>query len=118
MVFLLATGLWIAATLALLTFTGLAVLLVVFAGIGAAVQGFQNASMNLTLEFGNREDLPLRIAVANTASEFAGTLAPLAGGFIAASFGYPAVFVVSVAFLLTGTSMVMFKVAEPRHQQN
>jgi MFS family permease len=116
MVFLLATGLWIASTVALLAYSGLAMLLVVFAGIGAAVQGFQNASMNLTLEFGNREDLPLRIAVANTASEFAGTLAPLAGGFIAASFGYPAVFTASIAFLLTGTSLVMFKVAEPRHK--
>ena len=56
--------------------------------------------------------------MANTASEFAGTLAPLAGGFIAASFGYPAVFTVSVAFLLTGTAMVMFKVAEPRYQSS
>lgn len=117
-VFILATSLWITSTLALMVFSGLTILLIVFAGIGAAVQGFQNASMNLTLEFGNREDLPLRIAVANTASEFAGTLAPLAGGFIAASFGYPAVFTVSVAFLLTGTTMVMFKVAEPRYQRS
>jgi len=114
-VFILATSLWIAATCALLAFTGIVAMVVVFAGIGAAVQGFQNASMNLTLEFGNREDLPVRIAVANTASEFAGTLGPLAGGFIAASFGYGAVFAVSIAFLLSGGLMVALRVKEPRH---
>jgi predicted MFS family arabinose efflux permease len=114
-VFILATSLWIAATCALLVFTGIVAMVVVFAGIGAAVQGFQNASMNLTLEFGNREDLPVRIAVANTASEFAGTLGPLAGGFIAASFGYGAVFAVSIAFLLSGGLMVALRVKEPRH---
>ena len=114
-VFILATSLWIAATCALLAFSGIIAMVVVFAGIGAAVQGFQNASMNLTLEFGNREDLPVRIAVANTASEFAGTLGPLAGGFIAASFGYGAVFAVSIAFLLSGGLMVALRVKEPRH---
>lgn len=113
-VFISATGLWIAATCALLAFDGIAITVGVFAAIGAAFQGFQNASMNLTLEFGQREDLPVRIATANTASEFAGALGPLAGGFIAASFGYEAVFAVSVAFLLTGGLMVTFRVAEPR----
>ena len=51
----------------------------VFVGVGAAVQGFQNASMNLTLEFGDREDLPVRIALANMASEVAGTIGPSTG---------------------------------------
>jgi len=114
LVFILATSLWVAATCLLLLASGVLMVVSVFAAIGAAVQGFQNSSMNLTLEFGNREDLPVRIAVANTASEFAGSIGPLAGGFIAASFGYESVFAVSVAFLLTGGLMVMFRVREPR----
>jgi hypothetical protein len=65
---------------------------IVFVGIGSAVQGFQNAAMNLTLEFGHRDDLPVRIAIANSTSEFAGTLGPLLGGAIAAVFGYPVLF--------------------------
>jgi len=114
-VFLLSIGLWVLATLLLLApGGGVWVTNVVFAGIGAAVQGFQNASMNLSLEFGHRDDLPVRIAIANTASEAAGTLGPLLGGALAAAFGYRAVFLTSVAFLLIGGIVVMYWVPEPR----
>lgn len=89
----------------------------VFAGIGAAVQGFQNASANLTLEFGSRQDLPARIAIANTASEAAGTVGPLLGGLLATALGYEAVFMVSIAFLLVGGAVVGYYVPEPRHAQ-
>lgn len=116
LVFLASIGLWVASTLLLLVSSGLAMMVLVFGGIGAAVQGFQNASMNLTLEFGRREDLPIRIAIANSASEFAGAIGPLLGGAIAALFGYPALFSTSVAFLLAGGLMVVFLVPEPRRQ--
>ncbi len=113
LVFLSATVLWIIATCGLLIGGELSATLIVFAAIGAAVQGFQNAAMNLTLEFGRREDLPLRIAIANSASELSGAIGPVAGGLIAAAFGYEVVFGVSVAFLLIGGLMVA-RVAEPR----
>jgi MFS family permease len=115
-VFLASIGLWIAATLLLLGSGGLALTALVFAGIGAAVQGFQNASVNLTLEFGRRDDLPLRIAIANTASDFAGTVGPLAGGLLAATLGYEWLFLTSVAFLVIGGLMVARYVPEPRHR--
>jgi MFS family permease len=115
--FLLSIVLWIVSTLLLfLPGGGLTLAVIVFIGIGAAVQGFQNASMNLTLEFGLREDLPLRIAVANTASEAAGTVGPLLGGLLATVFGYPAVFFASVAFLLAGGLVVNYYVPEPRQR--
>ncbi|MAT83468.1 MAG: MFS transporter [Gammaproteobacteria bacterium] len=116
LVFLTSIGLWILATLVLVVSSGLAMTALVFVGIGAAVQGFQHASMNLTLEFGHRDDLPVRIAIANSASELAGTIGPLAGGVIAHMLGYPALFVVSVAFLIAGGLMVTMLVPEPRHQ--
>ncbi len=75
----------------------LPVTVLVFIGIGAAVQGFQNASQNMTLEFGSRHDLPVRIAIANTASELAGTIGPLLGGALAAFAGYQSVFLVSIS---------------------
>ena len=114
LVFLLGIGLWIAATLGLLIGSGLLVTITMFGGIGAAVQGFQNASMNLTLEFGARDDLPLRIAIANTTSEIAGASGPLIGGAIAATFGFPALFGVSVTFLAVGGVVVALYVPEPR----
>jgi len=116
LVFLLGIGLWIIATVGLLTTSGLVLTCTVFAGIGAAVQGFQNAAMNLTLEFGARDDLPLRIAIASTTAEFAGALGPLLGGGIAALFGYPALFGVSIAFLAVGGLMVILFVPEPRQR--
>jgi MFS family permease len=114
LVFLVSIALWILATLALIVTDGLMLTTLVFAAVGAAVQGFQNASVNLTLEFGQREDLPVRIAIANMAAELSGALGPLAGGLIAAALGYQAVFLVSVAFLLFGGMLVVTRVAEPR----
>ena len=56
----------------------------------------------------------MRIAIANTASELAGTIGPLLGGIIAASLGYTTLFLVSVAFLTAGGVMVALRVPEPR----
>lgn len=112
--FLCSIGLWILATLVLMLGGGLVLTTVVFIGIGAALQGFQNSSMNLTLEFGQRADLPVRIAIANTVSELAGTIGPLLGGVLAAALGYQAVFLTSVTFLIVGGAVVNYYVPEPR----
>lgn len=113
---LLSIGLWILATLALLCSSGLMVTTLVFVGIGAAFQGFQQSAMNLTLEFGERDELPMRIALANTASEMAGTIGPLLGGILAAFSGYPMVFAASIGFLAIGGWMLIHHVPEPRHR--
>ncbi|MEX2489470.1 MAG: MFS transporter [Pseudomonadales bacterium] len=115
--FLMSVVLWILSTLLLMAADGMLVTIIVFIGIGAAVQGFQNSSQNLTLEFGHRDDLPLRIAVANTTSELAGTLGPLFGGVLASLLGYPAVFVASIAFLGLGGLVVGYYVPEPRNRR-
>lgn len=109
-------ALWVLATVALLFSTGLLLTTLVFIAIGAAFQGFQQSSMNLTLEFGQRDELPMRIALANTASEIAGTAGPLLGGLLAAAFGYPVVFVVSMSFLSIGGWLLLSFVPEPRYQ--
>ena len=115
--FLASIALWVAATLLLMLVSGnLPVTVLVFVGIGAAVQGFQNAAQNMTLEFGSRTDLPVRIAIANTASELAGTIGPLLGGALAAIAGYQAVFLVSIIFLVAGGVVVARYVPEPRKQ--
>ena len=112
--FLTSIALWIASTLLLLVSQGLLLHVVVFIGIGAATQGFQSTAINLTLEFGHRDDVPLRIAIANSSSEVAGTLGPLLGGVLAAWLGYEAVFISSMAFLVLGGAMVNAYVPEPR----
>ena len=114
--FLCAISLWVASTLLLMVASNLWMTTLVFVGVGAAFQGFQQSSMNLTLEFGDRDNLPVRIAIANTASEFAGTLGPLLGGLLAASLGYESVFVVSMLFLVVGGVVVRIYVPEPRYR--
>jgi MFS family permease len=114
LVFLAAIGLWVLSTLLLLVTEGLLFTTLVFTGIGAAIQGFQNASINLTLEFGHRDDLPVRIAIANSTAELAGTLGPLLGGVVAASLGYGPLFGISMLFLLLGGLWVAWLVPEPR----
>ena len=112
--FLLSISLWVLSTLLLLVASGLWATVLVFVGIGAAVQGFQNSSQNLTLEFGDRDNLPVRIAIANTASEVAGTIGPLLGGGLAAMLGFEAVFAASITFLVIGGIVVRIYVPEPR----
>ena len=114
--FLLSIGLWVISTVMLIFVTDLSLILLVFVGIGAAVQGFQNSSINLTLEFGDRDNLPVRIAIANTASEVAGTIGPLLGGLMAALLGYEAVFAASIVFLVVGGTVVRVYVPEPRQK--
>jgi len=112
--FLLSIFLWVVSTLLLMLVDGLIVTTIVFIGIGAAVQGFQNSSQNLTLEFGDRENLPIRIAIANTTSEIAGTVGPLLGGILVTLLGYSSVFVTSIVFLMIGGIVVCYYVPEPR----
>jgi predicted MFS family arabinose efflux permease len=111
---LFSIGLWIAATLALLVSTGYWLVVAVFAAIGTSQEGFRLAAFSLPMEFGDREQTSLRLAIASSVSEAAGAVAPLLGGFIAAALGYGAVFLSAVGCLLLGFAMVLFSVRDPR----
>jgi hypothetical protein len=69
------------------------------------------------MEFGNREHTSLRLAIATTVSEAAGSVAPLMGGFIAASLGYGAVFLSATGCLALGFAVVLFSVSDPRFSE-
>lgn len=116
--FLASLLLWVSSTLLLLFSSGMSAMVLVFAGLGAAFQGFQGSTQNLTLEFGHRDDLPIRIAVANTAQEFAGSVGPIVGGLIATVYSLQAVFPVSILFLSIGGIMVLKYVPEPRKRNS
>ena len=80
--------------------------------------GFQMAAQNMALAFGSRSDLPIRIAVANSAQEFVGFLGPLFGGLIAVAFSKQSLFWVAIAFQLGAIVVVLLFVDEPRHRKN
>ena len=63
-----------------------------FFGLGAGQAGYNMSAQTMILEFGARDDLPMRIAVSATAESITATLAPLIGGQVADLFGYDVVF--------------------------
>ena len=116
-IFIASLLLWVAAGLALMAVPGhSAVLLLIMVGLGAGFGGFQMSSQNLVLEFGSRENLPMSIAVANSASELVGAIGPLVGGILVATVSYEAVFWTGIAFQLAAVVWMLRAVPEPRRR--
>jgi len=113
-VFLASLAVWIAGTFMLLGAGSFSALVAVFVALGAGSGGFMMGQQILVLEFGAREDLPLRIGVINSATEAMGVLAPLAGGALATFVDFPAVFFCAIAFKLTAAALVALRLREPR----
>jgi MFS family permease len=113
-VFLAALGLWMLSALLLLETATYARLLLVFAGLGAGLGGFQMSAQNLVLEFGSRHNLPLRIAVANSASELVAAVGAVAGGALAMWVSLEAVFAVAITSQAIALGIVVVSVRDPR----
>lgn len=112
-VFLLSVGLWCLSTTLLIFGTTLPVFLVAFCGLGAGFGGYQVASQNFVLEFGKPQELPMLIAVSDTASHLMMAIGPLLGGLIATQLDYAHIFWLAVGFKLAAVAMV-WRVIEPR----
>ena len=117
LIFLVSLSIWALSVLLLMQSTELLTLAIVFAGIGAGQGGFMLSGRNLVLEFGAREDLPMRIAVANSASELVGAIGPILGGLLVAAISYDAVFWTGIVFQLAAIAVVLVYVDEPRHRR-
>ena len=115
--FIGAMTLWIAATVVLLIAPDLGMILVAFAGLGAAQSGFMMSSQTMVLEFGSREDMPMRLGLSQTAQGVMNTIGPLAGGALAFFAGYRPVFVVSMVFEAIALLLLLFVVDEPRYRR-
>ena len=72
------------------------------------------SAQTMILEFGSRDDLPMRIAFSSTAEGIMASAGPLVGGVMAAALGYESVFGTSIAFLAAGLTMLLLFVREPR----
>ncbi len=133
--FALSLGVWIAGTALLMAAPSLvavhlpgsgggphggivlgvqAFIFMAFFGLGAAQSGFQMSSQTMVLEFGSRDDIPMRLALTTTAQGAMNTIGPLAGGVIATTLGYEALFGVSVGLLAISLVVLLTLVEEPR----
>lgn len=117
LVFILSVGTWGLATVLLLAVDTLWPLAIAFAGLGAGQGGFQNSNQNIIVEFGARDDLPMRIAVLNTATSLMHAAGPLLGGLVAYAISFDALFALSIAVLLAAVLTMIFLVDEPRKRR-
>jgi MFS family permease len=105
---------WIAATLLLMTLhTPMSVFFAFFV-LGAAQAGYAMASQTMILEFGHRDDLPMRIGISATAEGVTATLGPLVGGTVADLLGYNFVFGASLGLLAAALLTLLLMVHDPR----
>jgi MFS family permease len=87
----------------------------VFILAGIANIGFWAIGLALTLEFGTEAERPAYIGLANTLVAPSTILAPLLGGWLADSAGYPAAFLASAVSGLLTALILHVIVQDPRH---
>ncbi|MEO8115543.1 MAG: MFS transporter [Phenylobacterium sp.] len=114
LVLLFSLAAWIASTVLLMEVHTLPAIMVAFFGLGAAQSGYMMGAQTMILEFGDRDDLPMRIAVSATAESITATLGPLVGGALADILGFTPVFGISIGFLAVALLLLIVAVKEPR----
>lgn len=86
----------------------------IFMLVNLGTTGMSVAGMSIVMEFGDQEDLPTYVALANTLLAVPILLAPIVGGWIADTAGYITMFVIALVFLGVGWGMMRWVVREPR----
>jgi len=114
-VFLLSVGLWCLSTVLLIFGTSLPLFLIAFCGLGSGLAGYQVASQNFVLEFGKPHELPMLIAVSDTASHIMMVVGPLMGGIIATQLDYVDVFWLAIGFKFIAI-LTVWRIQEPRRR--
>ncbi len=116
-VFLSSLVTWMLAVVALMSTNGAVGLTFVFAALGAGLGGFQMSAQNLVLEYGSRRNLPMRIAVANSASDLVAAVGALLGGALTFFVSFDVIFAIALAFQAVALVVVGFWVDEPRNRR-
>ena len=86
----------------------------VFVLTGVAATAFWTIGMTISLEFGDESQRPTYVGMANTLISPATILAPLLGGLLADSFGYPITFITSAVLALISSLILIALVKDPR----
>jgi fucose permease len=84
--------------------------------IGAGQSGFLMSTSNIVLEYGHPHDVPMRMALSNTAEGAAGALAPLLGAALVLSGGYGLAMSATLASMVIALLIGMIKMDEPRRR--
>ncbi len=91
--------------------------LAAFIALGAAQSAYLMSTTNIVMEFGHRHDMPMRMALSNTAEGLMGALAPLLGGALVVAYGYQSAFIATIVAIALALVIVVLKVDEPRRRR-
>lgn len=110
----------LAMTLVGLVLLGLAstpmLIILAFAAFGIGAAGYGMSSQTMVLEFGSREDLPMRIALSTMAEGGVLAAAPLLGGLIYAIMGAEPLLIAAGVIMTGALALIVRKVTEPRRR--
>ena len=112
--FVISTALNIIGVAGLLFSDSLVTYALSFFVIGAAQSGFQMSTTNIVLEYGHPHDVPMRMALSNTAEGAVGAVAPLLGAGLVVLWGYEASFWATIITMCAALIVMIWKVEEPR----
>ncbi|MDP3739405.1 MAG: MFS transporter [Hyphomonadaceae bacterium] len=84
--------------------------------IGMAQSGYLMSTTNIVLEYGHRHDVPMRMALSNTAEGAMGALAPLMGAGLVVLWGYESAFFATLITIVIALVVLVWKVDEPRRR--
>ncbi len=85
---------------------------------GIAATAFWTIGITISLEFGSEIQRPTYVGLANTMISPATILAPLIGGILADSLGYPVTFITSAVLALISAIILVVLVKDPRGQKH
>jgi MFS family permease len=128
--FIVALIVWVAGTVLLMAAPGLEhfaiggftpgtriLIFAAFFALGASQSGFLMSSQTMVLEFGSREDIPMRLALTATAQGTMNAAGPILGGLVAETLGFQTLFATSATMLAISLLVLLTKVEEPRFRK-
>ncbi len=115
--FLLSTAINIIGIAGMMLCNSVETFALAFFLIGAGQSGFQMSTANIVLEYGHPHDVPMRMALSNTAEGAAGAVAPLLGAGLVVMLGYAASFWAGIAAMTVALAVAIWKMEEPRKRR-
>ncbi len=112
--FVIAMAINIVGVAALMMSQSMTTFAIAFFLIGAAQSGYMMSTSNIVLEYGHRHDVPMRMALSNTAEGAMGALAPLVGAGMSILWGYESAFYATIVTVTLALGVLVWKVEEPR----
>ncbi|PNQ75744.1 MFS transporter [Erythrobacter sp. SAORIC-644] len=87
-----------------------------FVLLGVGGSGWMLASTTMVLEFGNVEDIPMRLAFVTTLEGVIAATGPVLAGVLVATSGFKPLFAIVLAAVVAALIFLIWKVREPRHR--